>query len=683
MLCTAALASAGAGPQKLRIVPADAVIPPSSQLQYHASFAFIGGAANPAAQKDVTNTMTWTSSDTSIATIDRHTGLASSGTQTGTTIITAARGPLHTSVPLTVSTATLKTITVVPASASVPLGRTQQFSAQGNYSDATQHDVTSVASWSSDSAAASVNPFGLASTHAKGTANISAAFGGLQGSAALTITDPVLDFISVAPSNPTVTFPNTLQLAATGIYSDGSMKDLTTTANWSSANTAVATVAAGLVTSKHSGIATITAVSGNATGQTMVTVIAVLSSIVLTPANASVKFPATLQLAATGNYNDGSSADLSASATWNSAKPQIVTISGGGLAASVSAGSTQISATEVNVTGSTTLTVTGDPLGTVSAPVSITCPPGGLTGSCVSINVSCPSVADEEVIVKVIPAAGPPKGTITFISGGGGNGFYDIPPEDFPPYGCLDGQLCEYAYGSYIISTVANAGFTAAILEFNDVNGGWIVGPGGMRHLACRPATAVKWVYDNIHYDNTKAPYCATGNSAGSSALAYSLSHYGLGPILAMIEGTGGPPFSRIDHGCFCDQAAFAGPCSSTPISTCYPPDIQSEFIDLSYGAPLCTNAYTSGDRSNAGLFLSDSILSGADAMFSFPTTDVHSVFGGLDLSLAVPEGWEWNQAVTSTKSAACVANAGHAMPSYQDAANQIVNDLETYCKLQ
>lgn len=591
---------AATGPMRLRIIPADQLIPPSSTLQYKVSFSFVGGFANPAAQRDFTKAVIWSSSNPAVAAIDQHTGLASSTNLTGTTIITATSGPIHASVPLTVSTATLTGLAVTPANLAVPLGRHQQFVASGAYSDASQHDLTSVTVWNSNASnIATVDAFGLGSTHAQGSATISGAAGGLTASTSLTVTSPVLDAVEVSPQSASLQFPGTVQLSALGIYSDGSTKDLTATAAWSSS------------------------------------------------------------------------------------APQVATVASSGLVSAQNLGSANVTGAIQNINAASLIMVGADPLGSVSGVNSITCPPGGLTAKCLSMNVSCPSIADQNVILKIVPSAiSPAKGTIIFISGGGDNGFYDIPPEDFPPYDCLNGQLCEYAYGSKIVSSVSQAGFLSVIVEFNNAAGGWIQGPGGLRQLACRPATTVKWIYDNLHQGSTTAPFCATGQSAGSTAMAYSLSHYDLGTILSMVEETSGPVFAHINHGCFCDQSPIAA-CSSTPISTCYASWIQTEYIDFSYGAPFCSNAYSTGDRSNAQLFIHDSVLSGNDTILQFPRTDIHSLFGGQDTLPAVPEGLEWNQAITSKKSMACVADDGHTLPSYLDSANQIINDLETYCKLQ
>jgi len=85
-----------------------------------------------------------------------------------------------------------------------------------------------------------------------------------------------------------------------------------------------------------------------------------LASITITPANPSIAIGATQQFTATGNYSDGSTKDLTASAQWLSSTIAVATInSTSGLATALAAGTTTIIATVTTVTGNTTLTVSG------------------------------------------------------------------------------------------------------------------------------------------------------------------------------------------------------------------------------------------------------------------------------------------------------------------------------------
>ncbi|HET9666528.1 MAG TPA: Calx-beta domain-containing protein, partial [Desertimonas sp.] len=83
-----------------------------------------------------------------------------------------------------------------------------------------------------------------------------------------------------------------------------------------------------------------------------------LDSIAVTPTNPSILIGADQQFTATGIYSDAHTEDLTGSATWGSATTGVATISAGGLAHGVSAGTSTISAVQSGITGSTVLTVT-------------------------------------------------------------------------------------------------------------------------------------------------------------------------------------------------------------------------------------------------------------------------------------------------------------------------------------
>jgi hypothetical protein len=68
-----------------------------------------------------------------------------------------------------------------------------------------------------------------------------------------------LTSISVSPGSALLSVGNTLQLTATGNYSNGTTQNLTSTATWSTSNSKAATVAGGLVTAVANGSSSITA----------------------------------------------------------------------------------------------------------------------------------------------------------------------------------------------------------------------------------------------------------------------------------------------------------------------------------------------------------------------------------------------------------------------------------------
>ncbi len=93
--------------------------------------------------------------------------------------------------------------------------------------------------------------------------------GGGGGGSSSNSTAATLLSIAVTPSNPSIVNGTTVQLTATGAFSDGSTRDLTTQVIWSSSDDTRATVSsAGLVTAIATGSTTLAAASGNISGST-------------------------------------------------------------------------------------------------------------------------------------------------------------------------------------------------------------------------------------------------------------------------------------------------------------------------------------------------------------------------------------------------------------------------------
>ena len=173
---------------------------------------------------------------------------------------------------------------------------------------------------------------------------------------------PTLTSIAVTPGTASVAAGLTQPFKATGTYSDNSTQDLTATATWTSSNTAVATISSGFAkgVAANATAITITAAMSGVSGTAQLTVTAaVLQSIAVTPANATVPLGTLTQLTATGTYSDSSTQDLTTTAAWTSSDTTIATISSSGLATALSISSTPITvtATSGGVSGNTGLTV--------------------------------------------------------------------------------------------------------------------------------------------------------------------------------------------------------------------------------------------------------------------------------------------------------------------------------------
>jgi len=179
---------------------------------------------------------------------------------------------------------------------------------------------------------------------------------------------PTLTSIQVTPFSPTFSIGQSINLSATGTYSDGSTQNLTNSVIWSSTNPAVAAVdSSGVASAVGHGTATITAASGSVSASTPVIVEGTLSSIQVTPASDAVLAGTSQQFTATGSFSDGTTENLTNSVTWTSSNTGIATINASGLASGVTSGSITITATSGSVSGSTSFAVT--------QPIFVTPPP--------------------------------------------------------------------------------------------------------------------------------------------------------------------------------------------------------------------------------------------------------------------------------------------------------------------
>ena len=193
--------------------------------------------------------------------------------------------------------------------------------------------------------------------------------GSASGSDTVLVTvNPVLQSITVTPSNPSIEEGQTQQFSATGNYSDSSTQDLTSTAAWSSTDMLVATInASGLASGEAAGASNISATQDGVVSDTAALTVTApppptLQSITVSPASASIERGQTQQFSATGNYSDSSTQDLTGTAAWSSTDMLVATITAAGLASGEAAGASNISATQDGVVSDTAaLTVTEPP----------------------------------------------------------------------------------------------------------------------------------------------------------------------------------------------------------------------------------------------------------------------------------------------------------------------------------
>lgn len=371
----------------IEITPLNSTAAAGTTRQFAAMAIYSNNTKN-----DVTASTTWTSSDTSIASINA-AGLATAVRQ-GAVTITARFDGQTASTPFTVGTALVRSISVTPSAASLAKGSTLQYTATATFSDNSTSNVTTMATWASSSTAVATisnaaGTRGLATAVNTGTSIISATLQGVSGSTGLTVTAATLSRIDVTPSMPSIAKGTTQQFTATGVFTDSSTQNLTSTVTWSSSATTVASISndaasKGLASGLGVGSSTISATAGTITGSTQLTVTAAtLVSLQVTPSNASVAKGVTQQFSATGTYTDQSTQDLTASVVWASSAETVATVSNAagssGLASTLAEGTTRISAALNDISNAVDFTVTAAVLSRIEVTPSAPTIPAGVT----------------------------------------------------------------------------------------------------------------------------------------------------------------------------------------------------------------------------------------------------------------------------------------------------------------
>ncbi len=359
-------------------------IPQGLSTQLAASGNFTDGTTS-----NITNSVTWSSSNTSVATVSSR-GLVTA-VSTGTTTITArsAQGFINTLL-ITVSSATLTSITVTPGSSNMARALTQQMVATGTYSDGTSAVIpASTVTWSSSSTAiATISSSGVVMGVALGSTTINATVGSISASTPLAVSKTIQS-IAVTTANSVTSLPVgiAVQLTATGTLSDGSTVNLSNLVTWV-ANSNATVSSTGLFTGITT--STVVPVTANYVGVTssarsITLTNPILLSIAITATTSSTaptasQAPAgySQNLIATGTYSNGTTQVITTSLTWTSATQSVATVtsgSAGGRVTGVATGTSVITATDSTsgVSKSVTFTVTAPVLTSiaVSSPSAI------------------------------------------------------------------------------------------------------------------------------------------------------------------------------------------------------------------------------------------------------------------------------------------------------------------------
>lgn len=147
---------------------------------------------------------------------------------------------------------------------------------------------------------------------------------------------PALVSYAVTPVNTFVPKGQNLQFTATGTYSDGSKKNITSLVSWTVDDNSISSITStGLMSNTWAGTSGIKVVNISASylGTIITTkatiVLATISSIYVNPNAITVNPGATGSVVVIANYSDGSNIDVTSSVTWSSTDSAVATGSAG------------------------------------------------------------------------------------------------------------------------------------------------------------------------------------------------------------------------------------------------------------------------------------------------------------------------------------------------------------------
>jgi trimeric autotransporter adhesin len=344
------------------------IAPKSVTLRIGDAFQFTDTTKDASGNVLTGRTVTWTSSDTTIAPIDQ-AGLVL-GKKQGSVTITAASGSVIATATVTVTPVPVAKVVITPSNPTVVIGGTTQLTATPEDSAGDVLTGRTVTWASSDPTTASVNQSGVATGKKVGSVTITATADTVSGSVTLTVQLLPVNAVTISPQSSNLVVGQTTPLTAEVTDNSGTAVSGSTVA-FSSSAASVATVTStgplsATVTAVGPGQATITGASGGKTGTATITVSQVpVGSVTITPSSATITLGATTQLSATvkdtaGNVLSGRPV------TWVSLNHAVATVSATGLVTAAGVGSAVIEASSGGQTGVATVTVTQVPVGSVT-----------------------------------------------------------------------------------------------------------------------------------------------------------------------------------------------------------------------------------------------------------------------------------------------------------------------------
>ena len=325
---------------------------------------------------NITQQVTWSSSDLSIATLSQSSTLQSliKPVQVGKTIIQASMDNIKGQTTLTIQDTQLTAITIYPGDSVIPKGRSIQLLANGLFDNHAVYNITKYVEWDSlDKSVAIIGNGsqnkGKISTVSPGATTIKATYIELSDSVSIRVTEKILETITMLPTNPIRPILLPLSFSARAIYSDDTSQNITNQVIWRSENDSIVEMSIepnqyGWAIPISPGTTDIQIEYEGKSFTTAMTVTdAVLKSIRISPAHVTIPLTQkTFQFTAIATFSDQVSYDITTLADWFSTNTTHIQINTNmpskGQATPMSDGNASIYATFQGVSGQSSVVVT-------------------------------------------------------------------------------------------------------------------------------------------------------------------------------------------------------------------------------------------------------------------------------------------------------------------------------------
>ncbi|MBW4081509.1 Ig-like domain-containing protein [Paenibacillus sp. S150] len=278
----------------------------------------------------------WSTSDAAVATVVNGTV---KGVSSGTAVITGVYG--KKTVTVTVNVEVAKRIAVDQPELALLLNDSSPVVLTAVFADGTQENVTSLAVWSSSDEEVADVLKGVITGYKQGTAVITAKYGTKTTTVQVTVDQT--SKLTVDDQSVFLKPEEAQQLKLTAVYPDGTAKDVTSTAIWSSSDSGIAYVYKGKVYGYTAGTATVTGTYGDKSAVVDVDV-AVARYLDLSDESLSLKTSSTRALTLTATYADGSTEDVTSQAVWSSSNELVAYVKKGAVTTYKLAGTATLSA---------------------------------------------------------------------------------------------------------------------------------------------------------------------------------------------------------------------------------------------------------------------------------------------------------------------------------------------------